>query len=41
MPFHDYEQTVEQTGGVVTKLIEESDVILENDVELLNKKTRN
>ncbi|XP_015754640.1 PREDICTED: uncharacterized protein LOC107334226 [Acropora digitifera] len=27
--------------GVVTKLIEESDVILENDVALLDKKTRN
>ena len=27
--------------GVVTKLIEESNVILENDVTLLDKKTRN
>ena len=27
--------------GVVTKLIEESDVILENDVALLDKKTQN
>ena len=27
--------------GVVTKLIEESDAILENDVELMDLKTRN
>ena len=27
--------------GAVTKVIQESDVILENDVELLDKKTRN